>query len=134
MLRSVNNLLLDTLNVAGKLLLIVVAIMCVVCMTALVVLWITDELEDRRRILNILGRKNQSIEAVANAADDILTQYYAEHNRAEDAEEKATKGLKDASVWDKNRQAHIEALEKQLRENNIEPIKWQDIKFDRKAA
>lgn len=113
----------------------VIVIMCAVLMIALSFYYIADEskyIKDRNRLIEKLQRELKDAERsrtdgyrknleTSDVADKIFGMYLDEKGRAESNEVRF-------SEWDKKQVKRIKALEKQLRDNGIEPAKWEDIK------
>lgn len=77
-----------------------------------------DLLQEAERSKSDGYRKNLETSGVA---DKIFGMYLDEKDRAETNELRFVE-------WDKKQVKRITALENQLRENGIEPIKWEEIK------
>lgn len=130
----------NILSMVGDMFMIVIAIMCAILFAAIVVLWIVDhlkEIKDRndkksqriaeleKRVKELETDRNTGYEKnsdTAEVADKIFDMYLTEKSRGDDLE-------RQWAQWDSARLTRISALEKQLIENGIQPIKWEEIKF-----
>lgn len=135
-IQSLNESVSKVADTVGDIFMFVVGIMCAVLLAAIILLWIIDRLksvqtrDDRiaelEKIVDQLKaekangyKKNEESCAVT---DKVLDMYLTEKNRADSLSEQVLE-------WDRKRTLRIAALENQLRENGIEPITWEKIKF-----
>lgn len=114
---------------------IVVVIMCAICMAALALLYVIEQskyIKDKDSEINRLRNSVKNLERsrangykknleTSDATDKIFAMYLAQKETAEANEIRFAE-------WDKKQVKRITALENQLRENGIEPIKWEEIK------
>lgn len=135
-LEGVNDICIEVLKTVGDIFMIVIAIMCAILFSAVVVLWIVDQshtiankdkkiaelskdVEELKKSKSEVYKKNENTSQIT---DKIFDMYLSEKSRNDDLESNIKK-------WDSMRIVRICALEQQLRDNGIEPIKWEEMKF-----
>jgi hypothetical protein len=134
-LESTREILADISTTTWNIATFVIMIMCAACMAALAVLYVIDNTryvkEKDAKIAELL-RTVQELKRsredgykknlqTADVTDTIFTMYINEKEIAEANEARFAE-------WDAKQVKRINALENQLRENGIEPIKWNEIK------
>lgn len=107
----------------------IVVVLAVGAISALV-WWLLKAFDDKKTI----GRYKVSNTAYAETADEWMNKYYEEkreHAHSVDfytgAIERKDKKIDLMERWDENRKSRITQLEKQLRDNGIEPEEWELI-------
>lgn len=125
----------DVASATWDILTIVVVIMCAICMAALALLYVIDQskyIKDKDSEINRLRNNVKNLERsrangykknleTSDATDKIFAMYLAQKETAEANEIRFAE-------WDAKQVKRIKALETQLRENGIEPVKWEEIK------
>lgn len=134
-LESTREILADISSTTWDIATVVIMIMCAACMAALAVLYVIDntkfvkekdaKISELLRIVQDLKRSREdgyrkNLET-ADVTDTIFAMYLNEKEIAEANEIRFAE-------WDSKQVKRINALENQLRENGIEPIKWNEIK------
>ncbi len=108
-----------------------IVIMVAAILVALAIMYVVDQskfMKGKEKEIDSLNKHVKSLEKsraegfkrngeTSDAADTLFGMYLDEKEKAEKFAE-----------WDSKQVKRITALEKQLRENGIEPVKWDDIK------
>lgn len=122
-------------STAGQILEVVIVIMVALIMSAMAVMYVIDQsnyMKSKNKEIKKLNKHVQSLQKsktdayrtngeTADVTDKFFGMYLDEKELADANEERFKQ-------WDAKQVKRITALENQLRENGIEPIKWDDIK------
>lgn len=133
--------LLKLLDILSNVMTVAIVIMCAFCMAALALLWIRDELKDKQRDKENLQSakcslvaRNKSSAETAEVADVFFNMFIEEHDKLEKSERERQKDAEHAEQWGNRLKTRIKVLEKQLKDNDITPISWEEMKYENKAA
>jgi len=118
-------------STAGQILEVVIVIMVALLMGAMAVMYVIDQSNYMRSKNKEIKKLNKNVQSLQKSkADayrtngetaDVTDKFFGMYL---DEKEKADK----FAEWDAKQVKRITALENQLRDNGIEPIKWDDIK------
>ena len=132
---TTREVLSEIASTTGEILQIVLVIMCALIMSALAVLYVVDQsryMRGKEKQIKTLNRNVEALERsraegyrkngeTSDIADKFFGMYLDEKERADENEKRFKE-------WDAKQVKRIRALERQLKENGIEPIKWEEIK------
>lgn len=132
---TTRNVLAEISSTTWEIATFVLIIMCAACMAALAVIYVINEtqlVKDKDRRIKELEENVKSLMRSKEdghrrnlETSDITDKIFGMYLEAKEiAEEKELR----FATWDSKQVARIKALEKQLRENGIEPLKWNEIK------
>ena len=129
------------LDVLSNVLIVSIVIMCAACIAAIAVLWIRDELKDKQKDKDdlqsarcSLNARNKSSAKTADAADLFLNMVVEERCKLHKCELERKQEAEHAEQWGNRLKTRIKVLEKQLKDNDITPISWEEMKYESKAA